>query len=203
MLRSRYTATGGCSTFTCKKCHATLCTYGCSSLTTIAPLSHNRAGPKRRRTKRLRGLTGMWMPHRPTPYLTRGSVKMGSAILWIFVPFSIWGSTNFGAILFYSGPRPTKLGLCQWGVAKGSSISWVAKLKEMKTWNGICQMGGRAKSQGDKTASFFTHHYEYGWSRSYRVTNQHPDLPWNFVTHGLLDPSAVPETSRRSVTNVG
>ena len=24
------------------------------------------------------------------------------------------------------------------------------------------------------------------WSRSYRVTNPHPSLPWNFVTHGFL-----------------
>ena len=37
------------------------------------------------------------------------------------------------------------------------------------------------------------------WSRSYRVTNQHPNLPWNFVTHGLLDPSAFPEKSRLDV----
>ena len=27
------------------------------------------------------------------------------------------------------------------------------------------------------------------WSRSYRVTNQHPSLPWNF---GFLDASAFP-----------
>ena len=26
------------------------------------------------------------------------------------------------------------------------------------------------------------------WSASYRVTNQHPNLPWNFITHGFLDP---------------
>ena len=28
------------------------------------------------------------------------------------------------------------------------------------------------------------------WSRSYREINQHPGLPWNFITHGFLDPSA-------------
>ena len=26
--------------------------------------------------------------------------------------------------------------------------------------------------------------------RSYRVTNQHPNLPWNFMTHGFLDLSS-------------
>ena len=25
------------------------------------------------------------------------------------------------------------------------------------------------------------------WSRSYRGINQHPNLPWNFITHGFLD----------------
>ena len=25
------------------------------------------------------------------------------------------------------------------------------------------------------------------------MTNQHPSLPWNFVTHGFLNPSALPE----------
>ena len=28
--------------------------------------------------------------------------------------------------------------------------------------------------------------------RSYREIKQHPSLPWNFVTHGFLDPSAFP-----------
>ena len=31
------------------------------------------------------------------------------------------------------------------------------------------------------------------WSRSYKVTNQHPSLPWNFVTQGFLDPFAFPD----------
>ena len=39
-----------------------------------------------------------------------------------------------------------------------------------------------AKLQGDKkTAS------------CWRVTNPHPGLPWNFMTHGFLDPSAFPD----------
>ena len=32
-------------------------------------------------------------------------------------------------------------------------------------------------------------------SRSYREINQHPSLPWNFITHGFLDPSAFPDPS--------
>ena len=32
------------------------------------------------------------------------------------------------------------------------------------------------------------------WVRSYRVTNQHPSLPSNFITHGFLDPSAFPDS---------
>ena len=47
-----------------------------------------------------------------------------------------------------------------------------------------------AKLQGDKHASFCR---EMSWSRSYREINQHSSLPWNFITHGFLDPSAFPE----------
>ena len=47
-----------------------------------------------------------------------------------------------------------------------------------------------AKLQGDK-AVFFLQRNE--WLRSYRVTNQHPSLPWNFTTHGFLYPSAFPD----------
>ena len=31
----------------------------------------------------------------------------------------------------------------EWGVAKGSSVSWVAKLRGDKIQNASCQMGGR------------------------------------------------------------
>ena len=31
------------------------------------------------------------------------------------------------------------------------------------------------------------------WSWSYREINQHPNLPWNFITHGFMDPSAFPD----------
>ena len=75
-----------------------------------------------------------------------------------------------------------------WGVAKGSSLSWVAKLKgekhlERKLSNGqsrsykvtkLLLSAGKcvvAKFQGDKSD---------------------PNLPWNFITHGFLDPSAFP-----------
>ena len=47
-----------------------------------------------------------------------------------------------------------------------------------------------AKLEGDKTA-FFLQGNE--WPRSCRETNQHLSLPWNFITHGFLDPSAFPE----------
>ena len=45
-----------------------------------------------------------------------------------------------------------------------------------------------AKLQGEKNCFFFFLQ-ENKWSRSYRVTNQHPNLPWHFMTHGFLDPS--------------
>ena len=48
-----------------------------------------------------------------------------------------------------------------------------------------------AKLQGDKTASFCR---ENERSRSYREMNQRPNLPWNSITHGILEPSAFPET---------
>ena len=32
-----------------------------------------------------------------------------------------------------------------------------------------------------------------GPSRSYKEINQHTSLPWNFITHGFLDPSAFPD----------
>ena len=33
-------------------------------------------------------------------------------------------------------------------------------------------------------------------SRSYRVTNRHPNLPWNFMTHGFLHPSVFLEIGK-------
>ena len=35
-------------------------------------------------------------------------------------------------------------------------------------------------------------------SRSYKVTNQHPNLPWNSITHGFLDPSVLPDKHKMS-----
>ena len=57
-----------------------------------------------------------------------------------------------------------------------------------------------AKLQGDKTASFCR---ESEWSRSYREINQHPNLPWNFITHGFLDPSTFPEKKRPCRARLG
>ena len=77
-----------------------------------------------------------------------------------------------------------------WGVAKRSSISWVAKFKgdnisECKLSNGWSRSYREIKqllSAGNE------------WSRRYREINQHPNLPWNFMTPGFMDPSAFPET---------
>ena len=77
-----------------------------------------------------------------------------------------------------------------WGVAKGSSISWVAKLQGHRDSECKAVKWVVAKLQGDKTASFCRKDERM---RSYRVTNQHPNLPWNFMTHGFLDPSAFPD----------
>ena len=78
-----------------------------------------------------------------------------------------------------------------WRVAKGSSISRVAKLQGDKNaeWK---LPNGRSRSYREKKTCFSLHENEI--SRSYRVTNQHLDLPWNFVTHAFLDPTAFPES---------
>ena len=76
-----------------------------------------------------------------------------------------------------------------WGVAKGSSVSWVAKFKgdensECKLSNGWSRSYREIKplrSAGNE------------WSRSCKEINRHPSLPWNFITHGFLDPSAFPD----------
>ena len=46
-----------------------------------------------------------------------------------------------------------------------------------------------AKLQGGKTASFCREMS----GREVTGRNQHPSLPWNFITHGFLDPSALPD----------
>ena len=70
-----------------------------------------------------------------------------------------------------------------WGVAKGSSSSRVAKFQGDRAadWN---PSEGRSRSYRvrDMRLSAGT-----GWSRSCRVTtNQHPNLPWSFTTRGFL-----------------
>ena len=59
---------------------------------------------------------------------------------------------------------------------KGPPFHGSRSSSEIKSQNASCH----------KTASF-------EWSRSYREINQHPGLPWNFINHGFLDPSAFPE----------
>ena len=44
------------------------------------------------------------------------------------------------------------------------------------------------KLQGEKAASFCGE-ISGPWSRSYREIDQHPSLPWNFITHGFLQES--------------
>ena len=69
---------------------------------------------------------------------------------------------------------------------KGSSVSWVATFKGDEKFRMQAVKWVVAKLQGD-----FLQGNE--WSRSYREINRHPSLPWNFITHGFLDPSAVPD----------
>ena len=60
-----------------------------------------------------------------------------------------------------------------WGVAKGSSISWVAKFKGDK--NSECKLSnGWSRSYGE-TKPLLSARNE--WSRSYKEINQHPHIP--------------------------
>ena len=68
-------------------------------------------------------------------------------------------------------------------LAKGSSTSWVAKLKGAK--NSECKLSNGWSRSHKVIKMLLSAGNE--WSRSYRVTNQHPNLPWNFMTHGFLD----------------
>ena len=72
-----------------------------------------------------------------------------------------------------------------WGVATGSSVSWVVKFKgdnkisECKLSNGWSRSYKVIKllfPQGNE------------WSRSYREINQHPSLPRNFITMDFWAP---------------
>ena len=54
----------------------------------------------------------------------------------------------------------------------------------MKIQNASCQMGGREDTKVIKLLLSA----ENEWSRSCREINQHPNLPWNFITHGILTP---------------
>ena len=81
-----------------------------------------------------------------------------------------------------------------WGVAKGSSVLWVAKLKGDK--NSECKLSNGCREVTGRYICFFLQENE--WSRSYMEINQHPSLPWDFMTHGFLHPSAFPEHSLRN-----
>ena len=64
-------------------------------------------------------------------------------------------------------------------------MSWVAKLKGDKNSEWKLSNGWSRSYREIKLLL-----QENEWSRSYREMNQHPSLPWNFITHGFLDPSA-------------
>ena len=68
-----------------------------------------------------------------------------------------------------------------WGVAKGSSVSWVAKFKGDK--NSECKLSNGWSRSYKVIRLLLSARNE--WSRSYREKNQHPNLPWNFITHGF------------------
>ena len=73
-----------------------------------------------------------------------------------------------------------------WGVADGSSVSWVAKFKGGK--NSQCKLSnGRSRSY--KVIQLLLP----AWKRVVAKTNQHPSLACNFITHGFLQPSALPD----------
>ena len=107
-------------------------------------------------------------------------------------------STTFGPPpLHVEDPRPTRRYPDQkvwvWvpfsSLRKGSSVSWSWSSREIKLQNASCQCVV-AKLQGDKLLLFLQ---GKEWSWSYREINQHPNLSWNFVTHGFLHPSTFPE----------
>ena len=74
---------------------------------------------------------------------------------------------------------------------KGPPFHGSRRSREIKLQNASCQMGGREVT--GRWNCFFLRENE--WSRSYKATNQHPSLPWNFITHGFLDPSSFPENN--------
>ena len=76
---------------------------------------------------------------------------------------------------------------------KGPPFHGSRSRREIKSQNANCQMGCR-KITGRQNCFFLQENDRW---RSYREINQHPSLPWNFVTHGFLDPSAFPERSRK------
>ena len=106
-------------------------------------------------------------PHRGCPDPT----------VWVWVPFSCLISC------------PPYVLHPPWGVAKGSSVSWVAKFKGDK--DSECKLSN-GWSRSYKVIKLLLSAGKCSlWSRSYREINQHPSLPWNFITHRFLDPIRV------------
>ena len=65
---------------------------------------------------------------------------------------------------------------------KGPQFHGSRSSREINIQNVSCQTGGREVTW--RFNCFFL--LEDEWSRSHRATNQHPNLPWNLVTHGFL-----------------
>ena len=84
-----------------------------------------------------------------------------------------------------SPPFPKKTGALRRGPPLHGSRSY----REIIIPNASCHMGSREVTR--RQDWFFLQENER--PRSYEKINQHPNLPWNFVTHGFLHPSAFPE----------
>ena len=109
---------------------------------------------------------------------------------WLHVHARTAGGGGGSGTKCTMAPQPQSLAILWIGaLQKGPPFHGSRSSREMKIQNASCQMGGRevrrwqklllsagkwvvAKLQGD---------------------NQHPSLPWNFITHGILDPSAFPD----------
>ena len=76
---------------------------------------------------------------------------------------------------------------------KGPPFHLSRSSREMKNQNGSCQMRGHEVTR--RLKCFFQILRENERSRSYREIIQHPNLPWNFITHGFLDLSVFPKQS--------
>ena len=76
---------------------------------------------------------------------------------------------------------------------KGPPFHGSRSAREIKIQNASCQMGDREVTRWWNCFSKFSAGKCHWVVASYREINWHRNLPWNFTTHGFLDPSAFPE----------